>query len=279
MKRIFAVLKISLYNMLYHGGSEYAGYLSFLLLLSIFPFLFFFTAVAGQIANIIGASSYEITRKLLSFFIENVPENIIEGIMPYIKEILEGPTHGLLTLTILGAVWTASSIVEGLKAAVNKAYNFGTEALVSEYILRRFVSVIQFLLISVIILAFLLFPTIYPLFTKNVSFLHALKRPNWLPYSAITTCCVFCFVSALYIFFPKEKQGFCDVIPGSIMVVSLWILTSIAFSFYLHSFAQMNIIYGSIAGIIVVMLYFYLLNLCFIYGAEINALNKRISQK
>lgn len=275
MRRVFAILKSSLYNLLCHGGFEYAGYLSFLLLLSIFPFLFFFTAVAAHIANMIGASSYEITRKLVSFFVESVPENIIEGIMPYIKEILEGPTQSLLTFTILGAVWTASSIVEGLKAAVNKAHNLGPESVVSAYVLRRFVSIIQFLLISFAILVFLLFPTVYPLLTKNLHLLHSLRKPTWFPYTVITTCCMFCFVSGLYILFSRKKERFVDVIPGSIAVVALWIFTSIAFSFYLHSFTQMSIIYGSIAGIIVIMLYFYILNICFIYGAEINALNRR----
>ncbi|AHX11326.1 yihY family inner membrane domain protein [Neorickettsia helminthoeca str. Oregon] len=262
--------------MLYHGGSEYAGYLSFLLLLSIFPFLFFFTAVAGHIGSIVDESSYEITRKLLSLFIDGVPENIIEGIMPYIKEILEGPTQSLLTFTILGAIWTASSIVEGLKAAVNRAYNFSTDALVYEYIFRRCISIVQFLMISMTILLFLLFPTIYPLLTKNLKFLSLVVKPDWIPYNILTTFCMFFFVAALYIFFPKERQKFIDVIPGSVAVVALWIITSVSFSFYLRSFTQMSLIYGSIAGIIVIMTYFYLINLCFIYGAELNALNKRL---
>ena len=110
-------------------GAENAGHLAFLLLLSMFPFLFFFTAIAGYFGSIVDESSYNITKKLASVFTENVPENIIQGIMPYIEEILQGPNQGILTFAIFGAVWTASSVVVGIKSVINTAYGFCAEKL------------------------------------------------------------------------------------------------------------------------------------------------------
>jgi membrane protein len=270
-KKYYHIFEKPLHNTIKDDGPQYAGYLSFLLLLSIFPFLFFFTAIAGYFANIIGESSYNITKRLTFFFIDNVPENIIEGIMPYINEILDGPTQSLLTFTILGAIWTASSMIEGIKAILNKAYNFDNHNSFYFYLFGRFISIIEFLMISLVILMFFIAPKIIPSIQQKFAIIEGLKIFPQFFHNLLTTLLFFLFISTLYMFLPKKKQSFFSVIPGSAMFVFLWVIASNLFSFYIKSFAQVSLIYGSIAGIIIILLFFYIINLCFIYGAEMNA--------
>lgn len=269
LKKYYHFFEQPLHRTIKDDGPQYAGYLSFLLLLAIFPFLFFFTAIAGYFASIIGESSYNITKRITLFFTDNVPENIIEGIMPYINEILQGPTQSLLTLTILGAIWTASSMIEGMKSILNKAYDFEYEGSIGFYLLGRFLSIIEFLVISVVMLSFFLLPKIAQAMQQK--FLENFESYFKFFHVPLTLIFFFLFVSSLYMFLPKKRQPFRAVIPGSVMFVALWIIASNLFSFYIKSIAQVSVIYGSIAGIIIILLFFYIINLCFIYGAEMNA--------
>jgi membrane protein len=84
--------------------------------------------------------------------------------------------------------------------------------------------------------------------------------------------------SILYYALPNVKQKFSQTLPGSILAVILWITLVNFFSLYLENFNQMNFVYGSIAGIIVSLMFFYLISLVFIFGAEFNYNFHRVYQ-
>ena len=69
---------------------------------------------------------------------------------------------------------------------------------------------------------------------------------------------------------PNKKNKMSDVAPGALLVVILWTITAVGFSYYINNFQQVNIIYGSLGGVIISLLFFYVVNLCLIYGAEFN---------
>ncbi len=58
---------------------------------------------------------------------------------------------------------------------------------------------------------------------------------------------------------------------GSVVVTVVWVLVSLAFSFYVSNFGSYNETYGAIAGVIVLMLWLYLTCYLVLLGAEINA--------
>ncbi|MFM6972385.1 MAG: YihY/virulence factor BrkB family protein, partial [Alphaproteobacteria bacterium] len=76
--------------------------------------------------------------------------------------------------------------------------------------------------------------------------------------------------SVLYYALPNAKQKITQTLPGSILAVILWVLLVNIFSIYLNNFDQMNFVYGSIAGVIISLMFFYLISLAFIFGAEFN---------
>jgi membrane protein len=69
---------------------------------------------------------------------------------------------------------------------------------------------------------------------------------------------------------PNVKQTFISVSPGASVVILLWFIIGNIFSLYLSKFEQVNIIYGSLGGIIAFLLFIYLTAMIFIYGAELN---------
>jgi membrane protein len=260
LQKFYTVLNClyhALIDTIYNDGIEHAGYLSFLLLLSIFPFLIVLMALASTFANLL--DQYNIGWLLI---IDNMPQDILSSLMPRIKEIISGPPQSLLTLAIVGAVWTASSTIEGLRTILNKAYKVPVS---SPYILRRVLSILQFLVITLLITLTIVCSTLIPMLIDFSNY-----RLTYGKYLFVEFV-LFAVVSWLYFMLPNIKQNLADVFPGSCVAVILWTVSAAVFKKYLKtSFNQLNLIYGSLGGVVVSLLFFYMLSLIFIYGAKFN---------
>ena len=76
----------------------------------------------------------------------------------------------------------------------------------------------------------------------------------------------------LYYTAPNVKQpGFRWITPGGVVALLLWLAASALFAFYVASFSSYNATYGSIAGVIVFLVWLWISNLAFLLGAEMNA--------
>ena len=93
------------YNTIHHDGIEHAGYLAFLGLLALFPFLVFVVALAGFIGE------GEAGTHFINLVFSALPPHMVSALKPRVAEIISGPPQGLLTVAILGAIWTSSSAV------------------------------------------------------------------------------------------------------------------------------------------------------------------------
>lgn len=255
-----------------HDGIEHAGYLAFLFLLSLFPFLVFLFAIAGFMGQT------DIGLKFISIIIDNriIPDKILASLQPRFQEIESGPPQGLLTVAILGAIWTASSMVEGLRTILNRAYRVHTPP---AYIWRRLLSIAQFIVLTAIIMLVLLLLVIVPEAWESLKpfiRIERLKLQNEIlyiwPYSRyfISRLTLFLVVCTAYFILPNIKQKWKSVIPGALFVIVLWFVAGNLFSAYLSNFNQVNIIYGSLGGFIAALLFFYITAMIFVYGAEFN---------
>ncbi len=255
-------------NTINHDGIEHSGYMAFLGMLCIFPFLVFLFALTG----FLGAS--EAGTEFVKIFLRNLPPDVSAALKPRIQEIISGPPQGLLTIAILGTIWTASSAVEGLRTILNRAYHVYTPP---TYIRRRLMSILQFLLITIalIVAMFLLIiaPVILDRFGHLLFIDYNILKPFWTYIRYILSSLIlFIVVASLFFMLPNIKQNLILVVPGSIVVVILWSVVALSFSEFISSYKQINTIYGSLAGIILVLLFFYINSIVFIYGAELNYL-------
>ncbi len=78
-------------------------------------------------------------------------------------------------------------------------------------------------------------------------------------------------VSGLYYLLPAARLRLRWVLPGAVLVTLLWLLTATLFSYYVAHFGSYTVTYGSLAGIILTLIFFYALAVIFIFGAEFNA--------
>lgn len=269
------------YNTVYHDGIELAGYLAFLGIIALFPFLVFVVALAGFIGE--GHAGAQFVQNLL----EQMPPHITAALKPRVDEIISGPPQGLLTVSIVGAIWTSSSAVEGYRTVLNRAYHVGTPP---AYIWRRLQSVVQILLLSVLVVAAMVILVLLPILWHKLAgllgdadqFLLVLQIGNQL--TLISLAVLFCTICLSYYVLPNIKQNWHSVVPGAALVTFLLVGAAWTLTYYLSQFEQVNLIYGSLGGIIAVLLFFYIGNIIFIYGAELNylikkALGEKIEQK
>ena len=70
---------------------------------------------------------------------------------------------------------------------------------------------------------------------------------------------------------PNAKHGFQWVSPGGFIAVILWLIASALFALYVANFSHYNKIYGSLAGVIVFLIWMWISNVAILFGAEFNA--------
>ena len=74
----------------------------------------------------------------------------------------------------------------------------------------------------------------------------------------------------IYYIAPAAKQRFRWISPGAIIAFAFWLVFSLVFSYYVGNFGSYNKTYGSLAGVIVLMLYVYYTAVIMLVGAEMN---------
>lgn len=275
LKKIAHCSYHALVDTIMHDGIEHAGYLAFLGLLSFFPFLVFLFALSGVIGE------QEVGLQFVSIIVDYLPNHVVSALEPRINEITEGPPQGLMTLAIVGSIWTASSMVEGLRTILNRAYRVHTPP---TYLFRRLLSIGQFLVITFFIILVMLFFVLWPLFVGYVGSMLTLNQQSlplfseefWTYVSyGFTGIVLVLMVGAMYYVLPNIKQKILGVLPGAVLVAVLWLWGARLFTEYLQNFNQINTIYGSLQGVIASLLFFYIMSVILIYGAEFNYLLMR----
>jgi membrane protein len=78
-------------------------------------------------------------------------------------------------------------------------------------------------------------------------------------------------VGVLYWASPNAKQGLRSIVPGAVLSVVIWLIASGLFALYVANFGHYNKVYGSIAGIIIFLIWLWLTNTAMLFGAEFNA--------
>ena len=263
MKNILSCLYYALVRTIKHDGIEHAGYMSFMILLSIFPFIVFLLALS----SVIGISDVGINFILM--VVGSLPDNITNLLKKGINEIAKNPPQSIMNIAIVGTIWTSSSFVEGLRTILNRIYEIKSPP---PYLFRRLLSTLQLFLITIVIFFIMYMFIVMHKFTK-LHYLINFYSQKWLYIRyALTYIMLSAPVLLLYYLIPNVKIKLIDIIPGTFITVFFWLVIGHLLSKYIVYYSQHNLVYGPLASIIITLLFFYLINIIFIYGAEFNYL-------
>ncbi len=272
MKRFWnSFVKAGFNTFIHHDGVEHAGYLAFLGLLSFFPFLVLFVAIAGWLGET--QLTGELAREIQSL----LPDRVMVALKPRMDEILAGPPQGLVALAFFGIIWTASATLEGARTALNRAYRVATPP---SYLWRRLRSIFEFAALTVLVFIAMIIFIFFPLLWQSVDNVINPEFYTHLNYLITQYGLVIRYgfaggtlllgITLSYYVLPNIRQRLSCVLPGAIVVLIMWLLAAELFTLYLQNFNLVNIVYGSLGGVIVTLLFFYILAFIYIFGAEFN---------
>jgi membrane protein len=104
-------------------------------------------------------------------------------------------------------------------------------------------------------------------------------RPFWKlrPLQIAVTLAIFLLmVAVLYYASPNAKlRGFRWVTPGSIVAIVVWIVASAAFAFYVSNFGSYDKTYGTLGGLVALLIWFWISNIAILFGHQLNAERER----
>jgi membrane protein len=252
------------------GGTTFAGHIAFTMLFSLFPFLIFLTTLAAEVGQM-DAARHFINVSLAAF-----PAEVSGAIRPAIDQVISNRRTGLMTVSILASLWASSSGLEALREALNTAY--GVEEPRSVWFCRLqslAFTIVASISIIIVMLVLVVGPVVWSLVQPH------LKVPwqwGWM-YEAlrwlIAVGLLYLVVALLYRWLPSRHLPRREILPGAAVTVMLWSVLASLFSFYLQNLARFSVTYGSLGGIVVTLMFFYLSALIFVFGAEINSARRR----
>ena len=193
-----------------------------------------------------------------------------------IVSVVTTPQGGLLTFGIIGTLWSASNAMMAFIGATNQAYN--VEETRSFFKTRGMAILLTLFMLVAVIIALVL-----PIFGGTIidmigNFLNLPQQmeiifqvARW----AISIAVMSVVLACLYKFAPNKDFPFKEVWIGALIATVLWQLVSFGFSIYISNFGNFNATYGSLGGLIILMLWFFLTGLILVIGAEINAMIHR----
>jgi membrane protein len=178
-----------------------------------------------------------------------------------------------LVVSLLAAVWSASSGTGNLLKAINIAYDEDESRgflKVRALALALTLGAIVFVLLTLTLVAVVpVVLNVLPLGPVGTVLAQVLR---WVLLVALVVAAL----AVTYRLAPdRDQPRFSWVTTGSLVATVLWIIGSVAFSLYVNNFGSYNKTYGAIAGVVVLMLWLYLTSYIVLLGAEINAESER----
>ena len=248
--------------------TDWAAALTYYAVLSIFPALV-------VLVSILGLAGDSATQSVLDNLDELGPgpgTDIVSGAIEEISSS-QGTAGIALILGLAAALWSASGYIGAFSRASNVIYE--VEEGRPFWKLRPLQLAMSLLLILLVAVSAIAVVVTGPL-AERVGELFALEGTVltvWdLAKWPVIILIVLTMLGVLYYVAPNVRQpGFRWITPGGLLGVSLWIVASAGFALYVANFGSYNKTYGSLAGVIVFLVWLWISNLAVLLGAAFNA--------
>ncbi len=247
---------------------DWAAALTYYSVLSIFPAIVVLTAVVGFLGE-------SVTQPLLENVEQVAPGRTSDTIAGIVKE-LEGSGSVAGPVAIIGllsALWAASGYIGGFMRASNAIYEMEEGRPIWKTLpLRVGLTLAMVILLGATVLGVVLTGGL----AEQVGQLIGLGDTGVLVWNIakwpVLALLISLAIALLYWASPNVRQpGFRWLTPGSAVAVLLWVLASAGFAFYVANFASYNKVYGSLAGVVVFLIWLWISNLAVLLGAEFDA--------
>jgi membrane protein len=243
-----------------------AAQLAYYFFLALFPAILFLIALASffPLTNI----ADDVVRALRPI----APADVLRFLEEELRRLSNTDSGGILTIGILGAIWSSSAAVVAIVGSLNRAYDI--EESRPWWKVRLTAIGLTIALALMVLVSFTLIvagPSIAQQLASSLglgfAFEWTWKILQWpLAFFLVSTA-----VGLVYYFAPDAEQEWVWITPGAVLSTLLWVLVSLAFKYYAANITDFNATYGAVGAVIVLLLWFYFSGLAILVGAELNA--------
>ena len=251
----------------YNDGFIHAGNLAYLALLTIFPFVI----VAAAVTRLLGEDSVGGMQAVVGL-LQTMPPDVAEVLKTPIRDVLEARSGGLLWLGALVGLWTTGSFIETIRDIVRRAYGVTFTRPFWEYRLRSLGMIIASVVLALVAFSVsILLSGVQEFVTKVLpggdDLVGLLTLFRILPGLVL--------FGSLYLLFytltPMRYRKKCRKWPGPAFVTIWWLSTTALLPRALSTLGGYDLTYGSLAGVMIALIFFFIIGLGVVIGAELNA--------
>lgn len=247
-----------------HDVARDSAALTYYLLFAIFPLLIFVSTIIGKLHLDIDAT--------IAFLAQVVPGDVVSVADSYLTYVTENSSPQLLWFSLIFSVWFPMRATGCLLHSMRKAFGKGAPENALLALFRNFL----FTLVLVVTIGASIFMTVVGrraleflsrLFTLSEEFISAW---SYLRFVLVFVMLAFA-IGTLYMMAQGRRCPLSQVWPGVVLSLLAWMGLSISFSYYVEHLAHYAALYGSIATIVVVLVWLYMSAAVVILGAEFTA--------
>jgi len=246
-----------------HVGA-YASQAAYFIILSAIPFAIFVLSIVQYTPL-----SYDDLLNVIQTMLPGMASDYVDGML---QQVYERSTIAITSFTILFVLWSAGRALFSITNGINEIYQIKETR---NYFHLRFNAMIYTMMLAI----GLIFIMLLLLFGKHVFNNIATVLPFhrfFLFVMSIRLIVIFILLTVglifLYRVLPNTQTRIFEVLPGAVSVSIGWIITSYFFAFFFSYTNSFSYMYGSLAGIMVIMLWLYFCSYQLFLGAELNHL-------
>ena len=251
----------------YEDGFMFAGNFAYLALLALFPFFI----IAATLGGMLGRSEYG--DSLVAAFLAAVPPSVGKIMVDPVSNAMSARTGPLLWLALIVGLWTTASLIESIRNMIRQAYGVKSLRPFWHYRLGSMVLIIGGVVLTILAFSMQVMLTGVEEFLLRV-FPFSGGALSFVAWGQIFTTIIlfgtlFAVVRTLTPS-PYRKKGF-HTWPGPLLISLCWMLATSFLPFFITNFANYDLTYGSLAGVMISLIFFFLIGLAMVMGAELNA--------
>jgi membrane protein len=246
-----------------------ASELAYNFLLALFPLLLFMLTLFGLFAS----RSNELQSSLLSYFADFLPPSAFQLLKAITIEMAANATSGKLTFGIVLTLWFASGGMSSMISTLDAVYHVRESR---GWLWGRVIALGLTIAILTLLMTSLFIVLVGGHFSDWMAIKLHLTSIILIVWKVLQWVSVVLFLtlsfSLIYYFGPSlEQRRWHWMTPGSIFGAFLWLAASAGLRVYLHFFNTYTATYGSLAAIMILLVWLYVTGLSFLIGGEINA--------
>ena len=188
------------------------------------------------------------------------------------RRLANNDNGGVLTFGVAGALWSSSAALVSIAGALNRAYDI--EEGRPWWKVRLIATGLTLSVAAIVVVAFSLV-LVGPAIAEKLGSTTGWGSPFEWAWLVLQWPLVFGLVvtgiGLIYYYGPDADQDWVWITPGAVAAALLWLVVSLLFKLYVANFTDYEGSYGTVGGVIVVLLWFYVSGIAILTGAELNA--------